>query len=50
MDKEKELKLKLEIYQNLYDAITLNNVSFLAEEMTKIRGQLELLKEMEKEQ
>lgn len=48
MDKKQELELKLEIYQNIYDAIVLNNTDFLAEEMVKLKSQLELLKEMEK--
>ena len=47
MTKKEELKIKLEIYQRVYDAIVLENVDFLIEEMTKIKGQLELLKEME---
>lgn len=47
MNKKQELELKLEIYQNIYDAIVLNDTDFLAEEMVKIKGQLELLKEME---
>ena len=47
MTKKEELKIKLEIYQQIYDAIVLKNVDFLIEEMTKIKGQLELLKEME---
>lgn len=49
MNKEKELKLKLEIYQNLYDTIVLNCPDFLAEEIVKTKSQLKLLKEMEKE-
>lgn len=47
MSKEEKLKLKLEIYKTIYDAIALKNVELetLGNEITRIEAQLEILEE-----
>ena len=45
MSKEEIIKLKLEIYKNVYNAIALNNPAYIGVEMEKLKAQLELLKE-----
>ena len=49
MDKEEIIKLKLEIYKNVYHAIILNNPAYVSTEMRRLEAQLELLKEMREE-
>ena len=46
MNKEERLKLKLEIYKNVYDAIAFNNPAYIGAEIEKLEAQLELLEEM----
>lgn len=45
MNEKEKLKLKLEIYKTIYDAIVLENVGWeiLSKEITKIEAQLEIL-------
>lgn len=46
MDKEEIIKLKIEIYKNVYDAIVFNNPMYIHEQIGKLNAQLELLEEM----
>lgn len=46
MNREEVIRLKLEIYQNVYDAIVFNNPVYISTEIRKLEAQLELLEEM----
>ena len=46
MNKEEIIRLKLEIYKNVYDAVAFNNPAYIGAEMKKLEAQLELLEEM----
>lgn len=46
MSKEEIIKLKIEIYKNVYDAIIFNNSAYIGAEIKKLEAQLELLEEM----
>lgn len=46
MNREEIIRLKLEIYKNVYHAIVLKNPAFISTEMRKLEAQLELLEEM----
>ena len=46
MNKEEIIRLKLEIYKNVYDAIAFNNPAYIDAEIKKLESQLELLEEM----
>lgn len=50
MSKEEIIKLKLEIYQEIYDAIAFNNNAFVGEKINRLKAQLELLEELKEEQ
>lgn len=49
MNKEETVKLKIEIYSNVYDAVAFNNLAYIGAEIEKLNAQLELLKEMREE-
>ena len=49
MNKEEIIKLKIEIYSNVYDAVAFNNPAYIGAEIEKLNAQLELLKENERE-
>ena len=49
MNKEEIIKLKIEIYSNIYDTIAFNNPAYVGAEIEKLNAQLELLKEMREE-
>ena len=46
MDKEEIIRLKLEIYKNVYNAVIFNNPTYIDTEIKKLKAQLELLEEM----
>lgn len=46
MDREEIIRLKLEIYQNIYDAMIFNNPVYINTKMRELEAQLELLEEM----
>lgn len=49
MNKEEIIKLKIEIYSNIYDTVAFNNPAYIGAEIEKLNAQLELLKENERE-
>ena len=49
MNKEEIIKMKIEIYSNVYDAVVFNSPAYIGVEIEKLNAQLELLKEMREE-